>query len=291
MIYSDLHCDSVTRCYEKDESLFDSRGHINYFKVKQLTKYKQCFALFIDDSKRGNAAFSYFKKLVEFYEREIEKIRCENLTAVLTAENGACLGGDSDNIHFLEEKGVRMLTLTWNGVNELASGCSDDMGGLNPFGKEVISKMEKRGVLVDVSHLNEKSFYDVAAFARTPLVASHSNCFSLVPHKRNLKDEQIKLIIESDGLIGLCFHMPFLLNGDAGSFEMLYRNIYHILSMGGENSVCFGSDFDGGNPESVLDSLQKVKNLYAYLKGRGLDEKILQKIFYTNAEKVFLKAT
>jgi len=291
MIYSDLHCDTVTRCFEKGESLFDAKGHINSFKIEQLTKYRQCFALFIDDSKRGNAAFSYFKKLVCFYEKEIEKIESHRLIPVLTAENGALLGGDSDNVDFMADKGVKMLTLTWNGENELASGASCDAGGLKPFGKEVIVKMEKRGVSVDVSHLNEKSFYEVAAFATTPLIASHSNCFSVVPHRRNLKDEQIKLIIESGGLVGLCFHAPFLLCDGLGSFEMLYRNIYRILSLGGENSVCFGSDFDGGKPEKVLDSLQKVKNLYAYLKGRGLDKVLLEKIFFCNAEKLFPDVT
>lgn len=288
MIYSDLHCDSIARCFEKNESLFDSRGHINYFKIKQFTKFKQCFALFVDDGKRGDAAFSYFKKLVEFYESEIKKIKCDSLTAVLTAENGACLGGDSNNVHYLAEKCVRMLTLTWNGENELASGCLCDNGGLKPFGKDVIRKMEKAEIFIDVSHLSEKSFFDVASFAASPLIASHSNCFSLVPHKRNLKDEQIKLIIESGGLIGLCFHAPFLLCDGFGSFEMLYRNINHVLSLGGEDAVCFGSDFDGGKPEKVLGSLQRVKNLYAYLVGRGLQKELLEKIFYKNAEKVFL---
>ena len=291
MIYSDLHCDTLTRCFEKGESLFDARGHINYFKIEQLKKYRQCFALFIDDSKRGNAAFSYFKKLVDFYEKEIEKIKSEILTPVLTAENGALLGGDSDNVYFMADKGIKMLTLTWNGENELASGAMCDAGGLKSFGKEVITKMEKTGIFIDVSHLNEKSFYDVASFATTPLIASHSNCFSLVTHRRNLKDEQIKLITESGGLIGLCFHSPFLLADGLGSFEMLYRNIYRILSLGGEDALCFGSDFDGGAPESCLDSLQKVKNLYAYLKGRGLNEALLEKIFFSNAEKLFLKAT
>lgn len=291
MIYSDLHCDTLTRCFEKGESLFDARGHINYFKIEKLKKYRQCFALFVNDTLRGNAAFSYFKKLVDFYENEIEKIKSEILTPVLTAENGALLGGDSDNVDYLSEKGIKMLTLTWNGENELASGAMCDGGGLKSFGREVITKMEKKGIFIDVSHLNEKSFYDVVSFAKTPLIASHSNCFSLVPHKRNLKDEQIKLIIESGGLIGLCFHAPFLVTDGTGSFEMLYRNIYRILSMGGENSVCFGSDFDGGTPEDCLDSLHKVKNLYAYLKGRGLGEPLLEKIFFTNAEKLFLQAS
>lgn len=291
MIYSDLHCDTVTRCFEKGESLFDAKGNINYFKIRQLEKYKQCFALFVDDTKREEAAFSYFKKLVEFYEKEIKKISCDNLSAVLTAENGACLGGDSDNIYYLAEKGVRMLTLTWNDENELASGAKCDSGGLKTFGKAVIRKTEKTDIFIDVSHLNEKSFYDVCSYTKAPIIASHSNCFSLVPNVRNLKDEQIRLIVESGGLIGLCFHAPFLVGESVGSFEMLYRNIYHILSMGGENSVCFGSDFDGGVPESALDSLQKVKNLYAYLKGRGLTEALLEKIFFLNAEKIFSSDT
>lgn len=291
MIYSDLHCDTVTRCFKKGESLFDAKGHINYFKIEQLTGYRQCFALFVDDEKRGDAAFSYFKKLVDFCKTELDKIKSERLTPVLTAENGALLGGDSDNVEYLKSEGIKMLTLTWNGKNELASGCSTDEGGLTPFGKEVIAKMERAKIFVDVSHLNEKSFYDVASFAASPLIASHSNCFSVVPHRRNLKDEQIKLIIESGGLIGLCFHAPFLLHNGYGSFEMLYRNISHILSFGGENSVCFGSDFDGGEPEDCLDSLHKVKNLYAYLKGRGLNEALLEKIFFLNAEKLFLQAT
>ncbi len=287
MIYSDLHCDTVTRCFEKGESLFDAKGHINSFKIKQFKKYRQCFALFVDDSKRGDAAFSYFKKLLDFYEKEIVKIASDCLVPVLTAENGALLGGDSDNVHFIADRGVKMMSLTWNGENELASGACCDEGGLKSFGKEAIVKMEKRGVLVDVSHLNEKSFYDVVSFVRRPLIASHSNCFSVVPDRRNLKDEQIKLIIESGGLIGLCFHAPFLVSDGLGSFEMLYRNIHRILSLGGENSVCFGSDFDGGKPEKVLDSLQKVKNLYAYLKGRGLSKTLLEKIFFYNAEKLF----
>lgn len=287
MIYSDLHCDTVARCFEKGESFFDAKAHINSFKIKQFKKYRQCFALFADDSKRGDTAFSYLKKLVDFYEREIEPFASENFTPVLTAENGVLLGGDSNNAHFMADKKVRMLSLTWNRENELAYGASCDTGGLKAFGKDVIRNMEKRGMFIDVSHLNEKSFYDVLSYCRTPVIASHSNCFSIVPHRRNLKDRQLKLIIESGGLIGLCFHAPFLVRDEAGSFEMLYRNIYHIFSMGGENAVCFGSDFDGGEPERVLDSLQKVKNLYAYLKGRGLSENLLDKIFFLNAQRVF----
>lgn len=287
MIYSDLHCDTVTRCFEKGESILTATGHINAFKSKQLSEHRQCFALFVPDSKSGSSAFSYFKKLVEFYEIEKEKLINTNITPVLTVENGTALGGDVDNIDFIHGKQVKMLTLTWNGENELACGADCPEGGLKQFGRNVIAKLEEKGIAVDVSHLNEESFYDVAAFTRMPLIASHSNCKSLVPHKRNLSDEQIRLIIESGGLIGLCFHTPFLSVRGMSNFEMLYRNIFHVLSLGGENTLCFGSDFDGGSPVSELSSLQKVKNLYAYLKGRGLGEALLDKIFYKNAERLF----
>lgn len=289
MIYSDLHCDTVTRCFEKKESILTATGHINAFKSKQLSEHRQCFALFAPDGIRGGAAFSYLEKLVGFYECEVKKLEKTNIKPVLTVENAALLGGDADKVSYLYEKGVKMLTLTWNGENELAYGADCSEGGLKKFGRRVISKMEEKGIVVDVSHLNEESFYDVAAYVRTPLVASHSNCYSLLSHRRNLKDEQIRLIIESGGLMGLCFHAPFLSVRGMSNFEMLYRNIFHVLSLGGEDVLCFGSDFDGGKPVSELVSLQKVKNLYGYLKGRGLGEKLLEKIFYRNAERLFMK--
>jgi len=287
MIYSDLHCDTVTRCFEKKESIIGATGHINIYKSKQLSEHRQCFALFVPDSKKGEPAFSYLKKLVEFYRIEKEKLKDTNIKSVLTVENGAALGGSAENVDYLYENGVKMMTLTWNGENELAYGAACDTGGLKEFGKRVIEKMEQKGIYIDVSHLNEKSFYDVAAFAKTPLVASHSNCFSLVPHRRNIKDDQIKLIIESKGLMGLCFHSLFLSVKGQSNFEAIYRNIFHVLSLGGEDILCFGSDFDGGDIVSELSSFQKVKNLYGYLKGRGLDERTLEKIFYRNAERLF----
>ncbi len=286
MIYSDLHCDTVTSCYEKKQSIVTATGHINAYKSKQLDEHRQCFAIFVDDDKRGEPAFSYFKKVVGFYESEKQKLVNTNIKPILTVENGAALGGDSDNIYYFSSKDVKMLTLTWNGENELAYGADCVHGGLKEFGKRVIEKAEREKILIDVSHLNRRSFFDVASFVTTPLVASHSNCYSLVRHRRNLEDEQIRLIIESGGLIGLCFHSPFLFVSGMSSFEMLFRNISHILQLGGENSVCFGSDFDGGSPVYELSSLQKVNNLYAYLKGRGLEKEILDKLFFLNAERL-----
>lgn len=287
MIYSDLHCDTVTSCFLKKESIITATGNINSFKSKQLGEHRQCFALFVPDGKRGKSAFSYFKNLVEFYEKERLKLEKTNIRPILTAENGALLEGEEKNIDYIYLKNVKMLTLTHNGENELACGADCASGGLKSFGKTVVKKMQEKGIIIDVSHLNEASFYDVAKLAVTPLVASHSNCYSLLGHRRNLKDEQLRLIIESGGLIGLCFHAPFLSVRGISNFEMIYRNIFHLISLGGEDNICFGSDFDGGEIVSELSSVHKVKNLYAYLKGRGIDETLLEKIFFRNAGRLF----
>jgi membrane dipeptidase len=285
MIYSDLHCDTVTKCFEKGESLFDARCHINYFKIEQLKAYRQCFALFVDDSKRGDTAFYYFKKLVAFYEKELEKIKSKRLTALLTAENGALLGGDSNNVYYLAEKGVRMLTLTWNGKNELASGCSTDEGGLTAFGKEVITKMEKENIFVDVSHLNEKSFFAALDKSDFPL-ATHSNCKSICDNPRNLTDQQIKALCEKGGIIGLCFYPDFL---GQNVMQKIYENIYHIADMGFEKSIAIGSDFDGGEMDKSLDKISKVPDLYAFLSKKGLKSGLLDKIFFKNAKNYIAK--
>ena len=98
MIYSDLHCDTVTRCFEKKESIVKASGHINAFKSKQLKELRQCFALFVPDDKKGGTAFSYLEKLVDFYEKEKETLVNTNIRPLLTVENGVALGGDINNI-------------------------------------------------------------------------------------------------------------------------------------------------------------------------------------------------
>ena len=123
--------------------------------------------------------------------------------------------------------------------------------------------------------------------ATKPFVASHSNCSAVYRHKRNLENWQLQQIISSGGLIGICFYDAFLGEGKVDTFKKIYENIYCILSMGGEKNICFGSDFDGARLNPMINSIEKVRDLYTYLKGTDIPETTLENIFYNNAKEFF----
>ena len=205
------------------------------------------------------------------------------LTPYFTLE-GASLIDSGEKVEVLKQDGIRAVTLTWNGENQIAGGVKSDKC-LTDFGKSIIKALNKNKIFTDLSHLNEKSFYKAVEIAEWP-IATHSNCRALCDNKRNLYDKQIKLIAEKGGIIGLCFYPEFL-RGDV--FEAIYQNISHLLYMGFENHIAIGSDFDGGVMAENLDGIDKIPKLFEYLEEKGLEKSILDKIFYTNALKCFDK--
>ena len=280
MMYSDLHCDSVTRAYCEKISLFSGTLAVKISSDKFI-KREQCFALWLDDKLQGDAAFSYFKRLLRFYKGSEDEIKARGITPHLTAENAVSLGGDLNNIARFREWGVEMMSLTWNGENDLASGVYGS-GGLKDKGRQAVREMENCGIILDVSHLNDEGFRDVCKIARKPFVASHSNCYDICRHKRNLKRWQVEEIISRGGLIGLNFYPLFL--GSGSAFERLKDNIGYILSLGGENCVAFGSDFDGAEMSDELKTAEDIVKLRDYLLSVGMSEKVLNKTFYENSE-------
>jgi membrane dipeptidase len=178
-----------------------------------------------------------------------------------------------------------MLTLTWNGTNEIGDGSGvDNPKGLTEFGKNVISEMEKNNIIIDISHASDKLFYDVAELTTKPFVASHSNSRFITPHKRNLTDDQIKIIIERKGLFGLNFHNKFLSQNYKKScmFDIL-KHTEHFLSLGGENCISFGTDFDGCDLPNDINSSQSMNNIYEMFLKHNYKESLIKKIFYENA--------
>ena len=284
MRYSDLHCDTVSRCYKEKKSFFDGDLQINAIKSKDIENYQQYFALWLSDELRGEAAFSLCRNMLDYYENEMKPIisMCADISAHLSMENAVALGGDLDNMGYFKSRGVEMMSLTWNGENELASGAYAD-GGLKHFGREAVREMARLGIVLDVSHLNEQGFYDACRIDDVRIIASHSNCFDICPHKRNLKNWQVKELISRGGLIGLNFYEQFL--GGTSAFEKLKENIEYLLSLGGENCIAFGSDFDGAKMSSELCGIDKVKALYDYLSACGFSGEVLSKIFYGNINR------
>ncbi len=291
--YFDLHCDTVTVSYEKGESVYDGQMQLNIKKGNTFKEWKQCFSLWLDDKLRGQPAFSYCNKLYDHYLYEIGSAYSEmqkNLKPILTIENASALGENINNITYWKNRGVKMMSLTWNGDNSLGSGVKGNhKRGLTAFGKQCVKEMEKQEMIIDVSHLNEKGFWDVCECATKPFVCSHSNCCEVFSHPRNLKRRQVEMIRDTGGLIGLCFVEEFLTDEKYGILEAVYRNVCYLLNMGCEKNIALGSDFDGADMTGEIKSIEEIEKLYEYLLNRGINEKTVNDIFYNNAEVFFGK--
>lgn len=294
----DLHCDTITELAKTGESLAKNNGHISLDRAGYLTEYVQDYAIFIPDEYRGKAAVDYFDCVYTYYKKQIaengiseygEKKNTQ-FRSVLSVEGGAGMGGTIEGLHHLADCGVKLITITWNGRNELASGCFDEEDiGLTPFGRNAIREMENLRIAADVSHLSVKGFYDLADMAEKPFLASHS-CVDMVDNfkarHRNLSKDQIKIIAEHKGVIGINLWEKLLGNED-NSFDAVMRHMAEMIDIGGEDIVAMGTDFDGCDINPDLAGIEKLQALYDYLNVHGFDEKLLDKIFFANADRFF----
>lgn len=296
MGHFDLHCDTLNRCLCEKESLLENGGAISVKRGLGLGAWIQAFAAFIDDEKRGEDAWRNFLDQAAVLQRamaesdQIVPYDPANLqegvcNAMLTVENGAALGGKLSRIEEMARMGVKIFSLVWNGENELAGGISSEIG-LTDFGREAVKELERCGIVIDVSHLNTLGFWDLCEVAEKPFIASHSNCFEVCPHKRNLDDLQIQEIVRRKGLIGVNF-FPVFINGESdASFQDIRAHIRRIIALGGEEVVAVGSDFDGAAMPTRLDRVEKIpdwhQNLYKHF-----EPAFVEKISFSNAQRFF----
>ena len=199
---------------------------------------------------------------------------------MLSVEGGEVFEKDLSTVSLWRDKGVRMAALLWNNENRIgypAKGGSSR--GLTPYGISVVKEMQRVGMAVDTSHLNEAGFYDIFNKTNLPPLASHSCCKALCDHPRNLTDDQLRLMIREGGYVGVNFYPYFLSENGKADVARVCEHIDHICQLGGEKIVGFGSDFDGIEcaPEG-LSHPGEVPNLLAGLRARGYDEATVEGI-------------
>ena len=306
----DLHCDTLTRHLyrpheEEPDILDDPHYHLALRKIPAGTPWVQCFAVFMPDGKRGEEAAAFFDRTAAGFYRQAERhkdrltpcrspaameeaVRQGKCAALLTIEGGSALAGKLERVKTVYDAGVRMMTLTWNGPNELASG-HDTANGFSPFGREAVAEMERQGIIVDVSHLNDRGFEELLGFAQKPFAASHSNARAVCGHRRNLPDEYIREMVRREGLIGLNFCREFLSNDCRGSLDDLYRQVCHFLDLGAEKCLALGSDYDGADFHPDLDSVEKSLGIGDYLTAHGIPRETADGICFDNAWRFFEK--
>ncbi len=281
MDYFDLHCDTPYECYFKNKDFYENDLSVSGKKGELFDNWKQVFAVWIRDDLEK--PFEAYQKILNSFKEKLKKSPT-NLTPYFAVEGGAVIEKNLSRIELLKNDGIRFLTLTWNGENNIAGGVKSDKA-LTDFGKEAIKELNRLKIGCDLSHLNKKSFYKAVEIADYPL-ATHSNCRAVLDAERNLTDEQIKLIAQKRGIIGLCLYPEFL---GKDVFNAIYKNIYHLLELGFENNIAIGSDFDGAKMDTALNDISKIPSLYKCLEQKGIEKPILNKIFYKNAENYLEK--
>lgn len=297
----DLHCDTLYKSVQNKISFSDKSLEVS---LDNNMNRLQCYAVWIPDELNGeqaeqlfNVAYSKLEEqcnanninLINNFSVMRKSIFSHNSSAIFTVENSKALNGEIKNVKRLADCGVKMMTLTWNAHNDVGDGSDvDNANGITEFGKIVVSEMESNNIVVDISHASDKLFYDVAEISKRPFVASHSNSRAITNHKRNLTDEQFKIIVERKGLVGINFHNEFLShNPKKAKMTDILRHVDHLLEFGGENCLCFGSDFDGCTLPKDIKGSSSMQQIFDMFLKHKYSESLINKIFYENALKFF----
>ncbi|MDO4378593.1 MAG: dipeptidase [Erysipelotrichia bacterium] len=312
MNYIDMHCDTITGLFKLGEELYDNNMHISLKKLQKSNYAMQCFAIFIY-LQQEKEPFIACDKYIDFYYQQIQKnsdlitpvYNCQQLTdnlqqgklsSLLTIEEGAAIEGDIDKLIHFYNRGVRMMTLTWNYENEIGYPnqmvtppfYADKQNGLKPFGREVVKKMNELGMIVDVSHGSDKLFYDVIDISDKPIVASHSDSRSICDIPRNLTDEMIKVLADHQGIMGINFAPSFISKDTkVNQIPFIVEHIKHIADVGGIDCIGLGSDFDGIPTPNGMSDCTKMDELFFQLKQAGFSDEDIEKISYKNFLRVF----
>lgn len=259
----DAHADILYRMEKEHLSFIDADSglHLSYPKIVQAGIDLQVFALYVDPPYTPQEHLEMLLKYIATFYSQVcaaglmspvlrysdieENARSGKKSALLSIEGGDFLTNDLRLLHVMYTLGVRAMGLTWNFKNAMADGVGEpDPQGLTSFGKQVVQEMNSLGMVVDVSHLAPKGFWDVIDISTAPIIASHSNSKALCSHRRNLDDDQINAIISKGGVIGMTF-VPYFVGEGEITIPHLLRHIDHILALGGEDHIGLGSDFDG----------------------------------------------
>ncbi len=306
MFFLDSHCDTPSQIFRHNLNLSkDNIGtHVDFPKLRRGGVDGAFFALYIPAEMDSDSekAFEYAGELLGGVEeclrtnqdkaalavseaKALENKAAGRFSVFIGLENGSPIGESLERLEWFHKAGVRYVTLCHTGNNLICDSCATDVkrwGGLSPFGREVVAEMNRLGMLVDVSHISDASFYDVLDCSSRPVVATHSCCRALTDHPRNMTDDMIRALAAAGGVIQINFYPVFLDSGYEKanpSYKRIADHIDHVVELVGVNHVGLGSDFDGIEitPEGMED-ISKFYKVFDELRLRGYSEGDLSKI-------------
>jgi len=320
----DLHCDTLmalnkSRRLKADKKFNQNDLHIDLEKLKKGDYMLQCFAAFVDVEKSPESPLLEVLQEIDIFHQIMDKYTADiapvyqfsdirknkeqgKISGLLTIEDGGVCLGDLSALRMLHRLGARMMTLTWNYNNTLGYPATpfgivsdSENKGLKEQGIAFLSEMERLGVIIDVSHLSDEGFQDVANHTQKPFLASHSNSRSLCAHPRNLTNDMLRLIAKRGGIVGMNFYFNFLDNDlsrlkERGTAETVVDHIEHIKNVAGLDIIALGSDFDGIDQTLDLKDASKMVFLVSAMEKRGFTPSEIEKVFNLNAMRFFKEA-
>ena len=302
----DLHCDTLCEIERKNTSLLQNDLAVSLQTVAPYAHYAQFFASWCSYRLNDEQGYETFLRMADYLDaqltipeiaaRMIKVTTGEQLNAawaegkhaaILAIEDARILAGDLGRLDVLAARGVRYATLQWGGETCIG-GSHDTEMGLTEFGKAVTHRCLELGIVPDLSHTCAQSAQDAIDIAEKygkPVIASHSNAYTVYSHSRNLRDEHFTAIRDLGGLVGLNFFRGHLCDIDerTATVSDLVRHLEHFLTLDGENTVAIGGDWDGARLPEGFTNIGDATKLAEELSRLGYSEQLIHKLFYGNA--------
>lgn len=303
----DGHCDTVLMCHLFGGGFARNGYHVDLERAGQYRRYAQFFALFGQPEDFPGMSFDQiFQTEYALFSREMEAnagciTHCRTageaeaafaqgkMAAFLSVEGAEMLDCSPERLEEAHRLGVRAVNLTWNRPNALSGTNAEETDrGLSRQGRAFVRKAEELGVLVDVSHLSDPGFWDVADTLSGPFFASHSNSRTVFSHPRNLTDEQFTAIIDHGGVAGLNLYGEFL--GDRPDVDTVIAHLDRWLALGGAQNISLGGDLDGCSMlPAGFTGVESWELLYERLLQRNYHESLIRDVFFNNLMRVVSK--
>ena len=300
----DSHCDTPMKFGTNEERLVTlprmKDGHLDAsIMVAYLPQGERTDEAHMAATAKANRIITQIEEMVNANATEVGlaynaddlyRLKNEGKKAIMLGiENGYAIGHDLSLIEQFRRRGVVYMTLCHNGDNDICDSArksNNEHGGVSPFGADVIREMNRLGMMVDLSHASEKSFYDAMDISQVPIVCSHSSCRSLCDHPRNLTDEQMKRLANSGGVMQVTFYEGFLRTDSKACIADAIEHINHAVNIMGIEHVGIGTDFDGDGGVPGLAHAGELINLTRALLRERYSESDLRLLWGENFLRV-----
>lgn len=309
VVIVDTHVETPLLISEKQIKLRDNQGQVSLEKLRAGGVDVVFFSIFVNPYRYKKIAKSQADFIIKALKKELDAnqdwvelatshadiqriVKSGKIAALMGMEGADPIEDSLNNLDYFYKQGVRYLGPTWSTHTLMADSSGQPKPrwkGLSKFGKMAVERMNKLGMLIDVSHLSDQAFYDVMKSSKQPVIATHSGVDGARNHARNLSDDMLKLMSLNGGVVGIVFYPPHLESSGKATTESVVKHIDHAISVMGEDHVGIGSDFDGLDrpPPTGLKDASEMPNLVAALQKKGYNPTRIEKVLGGNFMRVF----